>query len=112
MTEFNDRLEERNQVLEKWKGAYEEAATVARTKDAERARFEGESKAFKAANKSCEAKNVQLVKVGQDMLAGYRDLNLMKGLRITEPLIGIGGVEHQNEVQTYQDRILDQKAKP
>src|SRR5262249_55883628 len=59
--DFNSRLDERNQTLEKWKDAYEEAATVARTKDAERAKFEGESKAYKASFKSCTAKNTQLV---------------------------------------------------
>lgn len=112
VTEFNDRLEERNQVLEKWKAAYEEAATVARTKDAERAKFESEAKTFKASTKSCEAKNGQLVKVSQDIVAGYRDLNMMKALGIDEPLIGTGQVEHQNNVQSYQDRILDQRTQP
>ena len=38
--EFNQRLTERDETLEKWKGAYEEAALVARTKDAKRAKFE------------------------------------------------------------------------
>ncbi len=41
--EFNQRLAERDETLEKWKSAYEEAATVARSKDAERAKFEGEA---------------------------------------------------------------------
>ncbi len=112
VTDFNARLEERNQTLGKWKDAYEEAATVARAKDAERAKFESESKAYQAANKSCVAKNTQLVKVGQDMVAGYRDFTLMKVIGATEPLIGTGRVEHENNVQTYQDRILDQKVNP
>ncbi len=66
--EFNDRLEDRNQALEKWKDAYTEAATVARTKDAERAKFEGESKAYKASTKACTLKNKELVKVGRELL--------------------------------------------
>lgn len=110
--EFNERLEERNQVLDKWKAAYEEAATVARSKDADRAKFEGEARSFQASTKSCEARNVQLVKVAREILRGYRDLDMMKVLGIEEPLIGTGRVEHQNNTQSYLDRILDPKAKP
>jgi len=44
------------QTLEKWKEAYTEAATVARTKDAERAKFEAEANSFKASNKTCTDK--------------------------------------------------------
>jgi chromosome segregation ATPase len=112
VTDFNARLEERNQTLEKWKDAYEEAAGVARTKDAERARFESETKVLTAANKSCTARNTQLVKVGRDMLAGYRDFTMMKVLGITEPLIGAAKVEHETTVQTFEDRIIDQKVNP
>jgi len=112
VTDFNKRLEERNQILEKWKSAYEDAADVARAKDAERAKFQGESEAYQAANKVCRAKNAQLVKVSSDILAGYRDINMWKVLAIREPMIGFVGVDHENRVQAYLDRILDQKVQP
>ncbi len=38
--DFNERIAERDDSLEKWKAAYGEAASVARTKDAERSKFE------------------------------------------------------------------------
>ncbi|MBB4362411.1 chromosome segregation ATPase [Bradyrhizobium sp. CIR18] len=110
--EFNQRLEERNQTLEKWKVAYEEAATVARTKDAERAKFEGEAAAFKASTKSCQAKNVQLVNVGRDILNRYRSLTLGDAAVASEPLTGLGRVGAQNFVQESVDKLLDQKATP
>jgi conjugal transfer/entry exclusion protein len=109
--EFNRRLTERDENLDKWKAAYEEAATVARAKDAERGKFESEAATFKARTKACEAKNVQLMKVSNEILAGYRDLNLGDVLAIKEPMIGIRRVEHQNKVQDCRDRILDQDAK-
>jgi len=109
--EFNRRLTERDEGLEKWKAAYEEAATVARAKDAERGKFEGEAATFKARTKACEAKNVELMKVSNEILAGYRDLTLGDTLAIKEPMIGIRRVEHQNRVQSCLDRILDQDAK-
>ncbi|RZN08877.1 hypothetical protein CWO91_20430 [Bradyrhizobium genosp. SA-3] len=110
--EFNQRLEERNQTLEKWKVAYEEAATVARTKDAERAKFESEAAAFKASTKSCQAKNVQLVNVGRDILNRYRSLTLGDAAVASEPLTGLGRVGAQNFVQEGIDKLLDQKATP
>ncbi|UWU73897.1 hypothetical protein N2603_27940 [Bradyrhizobium huanghuaihaiense] len=110
--EFNQRLEERNQTLEKWKVAYEEAATVARTKDAERAKFESEATAYKASTKSCQAKNVQLVNVGRDILNRYRSLTLGDAVVASEPLTGLGRVGAQNFVQENIDKLLDQKATP
>jgi hypothetical protein len=109
--EFNRRLTERDETLEKWKAAYEEAATVARAKDAERGKFEAEAATFKARTKTCETKNAELMKVSNEILAGYRDLTLGDTLAIKEQTIGIRRVEHQNRVQTCLDRILDQDAK-
>jgi chromosome segregation ATPase len=110
--EFNERLTERDDTLEKWKSAYSEAATVARAKDAERAKFESESAALKASNKSCEAKNAQLFKAGSELLTRYETMNPMEALMVHEPLFGIKRVEHQNVVQDFRDKILDQKVKP
>jgi chromosome segregation ATPase len=107
--EFNQRLEDRNQTLEKWKGAYEEAATVARTKDAERAKFEGEATAYKASTKSCVAKNTQLMKVGRELLRRYEGVSFGDIAVINEPLIGARRVEVQNILQDYDDKLLEQK---
>lgn len=110
--EFNQRLAQRDETLEKWKSAYEEAATVARSKDAERAKFEGEATAFKASTKSCQAKNVQLVKVGRELLRRYEGVSFGDMVVTSEPLIGVRRVEIQNLLQDYGDKILDQKVTP
>jgi chromosome segregation ATPase len=110
--EFNDRLAERDESLEKWKSAYAEAATVARAKDAERARFESEAAALKTSGKACEAKNAQLVKVGNEIVKQYEAMNPMEKLLDHEPVFGLKRVEHQNAVQDFRDKILDQKVKP
>jgi len=110
--EFNHRLDERNEVLEKWKSAYEEAASVARAKDAERAKFEGESKSFKASAKNCAARNIKLVEIGNDLLQRIDGIELGDVLAGHEPLIGFKRVEIQNLLRDYQDRILEQRANP
>lgn len=110
--EFNDRLEERNQALEKWKDAYTEAATVARAKDAERAKFELESKNYKASNRACTVKNQELVKVGRELLTRYEGVTFSDHVVANEPLIGIRRVQIQNLLQDYGDKVLNQKVDP
>ena len=110
--QFNQRLTERDETMEKWKSAYEEAATVARTKDAERAKFEGEATAYKASTKSCLAKNVLLTKVGRELLQRYEQVNFGDMLVAREPLIGEQRARLQNLLQDYNDKLLDQKATP
>jgi len=110
--EFNDRLEERNQALEKWKDAYTEAAGVARTKDAERAKFESESKLYKASTRACTLKNQELVKAGREILQHYEGVTFGDQILAQEPWIGIRRVQIQNLLQDYGDRILNQKVEP
>ncbi len=110
--EFNKRLTERDETLEKWKTAYEEAATVARTKDAERAKFEGEANTYKASAKSCQAKNTQMFKAGNELLHEYKALTIGDTIVAREPVLGLRGVEIQNKIQDTNDKLLDQKATP
>lgn len=110
--DFNERLTERDESLEKWKSAYAEAATVARTKDAERAKFEGEAAAFKASTKACTAKNAQLVKVGEQIVRQYEEMSPFEKMLDHEPAFGLKRVEHQNAAQDFRDKILDQKVNP
>jgi chromosome segregation ATPase len=110
--DFNDRLAERDDALEKWKSAYGEAATVARAKDAERAKFETEATALKASNKACDAKNAQLVNTAKDVVQQYEAMNPLEKVLDHDPVFGLKRVEHQNAAQDYRDKILDQEVKP
>jgi chromosome segregation ATPase len=110
--EFNRRLAERDETLEKWKAAYEEAATVARDKDAARARFEGEANAYKASTKGCVAKNEQMLKAGRELLKQYKRVTIGDAIVAQEPMLGLRRVEIQNTIQDSGDKLLDQKAVP
>jgi chromosome segregation ATPase len=110
--EFNKRLSERDETLEKWKSAYEEAANVARDKDAARARFEGEAGAYKASTKGCVAKNDQMLKAGRELLKQYKSVTIGDTIVAHEPMLGLRRVEIQNRIQDSGDQILDQKAVP
>jgi chromosome segregation ATPase len=110
--DFNERIGERDESLEKWKSAYGEAASVARAKDADRAKFEAEATTFKASTKACEAKNVQLAKIAGDVVRQYEAMDPFEKVLDHDPVIGFKRVEHQNAVQDFRDKIIEQKAKP
>lgn len=110
--DFNERIAERDDSLEKWKAAYGEAASVARTKDAERTRFEGEATTWKASAKACEAKNVRLVKIADDVVKQYERMDPLEKVLDHDPVFGLKRVEHQNAAQDFRDKIIEQKAKP
>ncbi len=110
--EFNKRLAERDETLEKWKSAYEEAATVARAKDAERAKFEGQANAYKASTKGCQAKNGQMFKAGNELLHQYQAVTIGDTIVAREPVLGLRRVEIENRIQDTHDKFLDQKATP
>ena len=110
--EFNKRLAERDETLEKWKAAYEEAATVARSKDAERAKFEGQANASKASAKSCVDKNGKMFKAGNELLREYKAVTIGDTMVAREPVLGFRRVEIQNQIQTTNDKFLDQRATP
>lgn len=109
--EFNQRLADRDETLEKWKAAYNEAADVARGKEAERAKFESEAATFKARTKACEIKNAKLMSIGNEILKGYRDLTPIDQVIQNEPLIAGGRIGHESRVQDFRDCILDQDVK-
>jgi chromosome segregation ATPase len=110
--EFNKRLTERDETLQKWKAAYEQAATVARSKDAERAKFEGEANTYKASTKGCVAKNGQLLKAGHELLQRYQQVTIGDMILGREPVVGLRRVQIQNTIQDSRDKILDQKVTP
>ncbi|MBR0838992.1 hypothetical protein JQ607_02185 [Bradyrhizobium liaoningense] len=110
--DFNERIAERDESLEKWKAAYGEAAGVARTKDAERSKFEGEATTWKASAKACEAKNVRLVKIADDAVKQYEKMDPLEKVMHHDPVIGFKRVEHQNAAQDFRDQIIEQRAKP
>jgi chromosome segregation ATPase len=98
VTDFNDRLEE--------------AATVARGKDAERAKAAAEAVDYKARTNACIQKNQELVKIGRDLLDRYEGVTFGDKVKAREPITAIGRVQMQMVLQTYGDKILNQKIQP
>ena len=112
VSEQGEQLAQLNQSLEKWKAAYNEAANVARTKETDRAKLAGEVDGLTQRATGCETKNVELFKIGSEILSRYANVGFGDVVATREPFIGVKRVELQNLVQDYQDKLLDQKATP
>jgi len=110
--DFNDRIAARDDTLEKWKSAYNEAATVARAKEADSTKFEAEAKDLKSRDKTCEAKNKELVKIGKSIVTQYEAMNPFEKILDHDTVLGLKRVEHQNAAQYFRDKILEQKVTP
>lgn len=119
LADFQQRLDQQNAALgqmgaalNKWRSAYEEAANVARAKEAERAQLAARVPEMTARLSTCETKNVELYKVGNEILTHYAEMDIGDVMAAREPFLGFKRVELQNLVQDYQDKLLDQKVTP
>jgi chromosome segregation ATPase len=101
------------QGLTKWQGAYQQAADLARTKDAESQRAVAGMTANTRALETCKATNTKLIDVAEQVLHLYETQSFRSILlKSYEPLIGSAKVELQNMVQDYDDKIRDQEYVP
>ena len=98
------------QGLAKWQAAYNEAATLARAKDAESRQSSAGLQADAHALQTCKAGNAKLVTVAEDILHLYQTQSFRSLLlRSYEPVIGTARVKLENLVQDYDDRIRNQE---
>jgi peptidoglycan hydrolase CwlO-like protein len=54
---------------------------------------------------TCESHNVKLLQINRDLLGQYENKGFFDSLMQREPIIGLKGVELENIVQDYQDRL-------
>jgi chromosome segregation ATPase len=105
----NETIGQLNETLDKWKSAYDQAATTARAKEAERAQLASRVDGATQAATSCVAKNAALFKIGNEILDRYQHMDLGDVLGSREPFTGIERVKLQNIAQDYHGKLLDQK---
>jgi chromosome segregation ATPase len=66
----------------------------------------------KAANASCENKNLTLFSYSEEVLQQYKNKGVWAALAQKEPVFGLREVDVENVVQEYRMKFAAQKAKP
>jgi hypothetical protein len=96
--------------LAHWQSAYQQAATLAQTKDAQGRQAAASASTAQQTLDVCEAKNGKLIAVANDILHMY-DTRKFRSLTSggLDAVLGFKKVELENIVQDNEDRILGQK---
>jgi septal ring factor EnvC (AmiA/AmiB activator) len=92
--------------IAKWEASYNQAAEAARTRDSDAKRLDAVVGKLRPQVQSCEAKNAELYRIGEEVLDLYdkKDfLDLMAG----EPVTKLKRVELENTMQDYEDKMRD-----
>jgi chromosome segregation ATPase len=99
-------------ALEKSQSDFKQAADLARTKEAERAKLAGENILLQRRVDDLETKNLTLFKVGNEILTRYEKFGLGTAIAAREPFVGLTRVKLENLVQGYADKLADSRSTP
>lgn len=97
--------------LDKWKLGYKQAVDVATTKESQRAGLASQVVMLNRELEDRSAKNIELFRIGSEILTRYEKFGLGTALTAREPFIGTTRVKMQGLVQDYKDKLVDQKIK-
>ena len=86
---------------------FEQAATAYRTRDADARNFEAQFNELSAHSRTCDANNVELVKIGNELVARFRDKSFGDLVKSSEPLTQVGRVRLEELAQDYHVKITD-----
>ena len=100
------------EALEKSDGTGKQAAALAAAKEADRAKLAADIIVLQRKLEDRETKNLALFKVGNEILTRYEKFSLGEALAAREPFVGTTRAKLETLVQDYQDKLLDQRAKP
>jgi chromosome segregation ATPase len=116
MGELNAALEKRekknaelNDAITKWEAAFGQASKVANATEGERARLAARVIELEQDVATRERNNLELYRVGKEILDRYENFGLGKALLAREPFTGIAKVSLENQVQDYKDKLLEHR---
>src|SRR6201991_57406 len=98
--------------LTKVKAAYDALLAESRTQDTQRQQAQGALKARDTQLQTCEAKNVQLYKVGHDILDAYEHIDLGTFMKTRQPFAESARVKYDEIAQQYGDQMYAGKYDP
>ena len=99
-------------ALEKARASAQADAATLRAGESQRARLAAENLALRRHLAECQAKNAALFKTGNEILTRYERYGLGTALAAKEPFVGLTRVKLENQVQDYEDKLLDERLSP
>jgi len=111
-TSLDAQLAKLTETLDKWKAGYAKAVEVARAKETERAKLSDENSVLKAQVRDHKASNMDLFKLGNEILTRYEKFSVGEALAAREPFTGVTRARLETYVQDSRDKLQDQRIKP
>ena len=113
------RLADRDREAAELRQSLAKARAVSRSEAAaldegakEHARLAADNLALRRRLAEARAKNAALFKTASEILTRYERYGLGTALAAKEPFVGLARVKLENQVQDYEDKLLDQKSNP
>jgi len=100
------------EASEQWKAEYEKATATAQMTEVKRVQLFSDSISLERQVADLRAKNAALYRVGKEILGRYEKLGLGEQFLAREPFVGRTRVALENLIQDYDDKLVDQRAKP
>jgi chromosome segregation ATPase len=119
IAELNTKLAEQTTVnqglqaaIDKWKRSYSDLTAFTQKKEIERARLADRVIKLDRQVQDQQVKNIQMYKIGTEILDRYEKFGLGEAVLAREPFVGATRVKFQNLIQDSQDKLVDQRIKP
>jgi len=112
LTRLEAELARYKTSLDKWQAAHIAITDIAKKKEAERAKSSVKAADLERTAADLRSRNSEIFKLANEILTRYEQFGLGKALAAREPFTGNAKVKLQNIVQDYNDKLLDQTAKP
>jgi predicted nucleic acid-binding Zn-ribbon protein len=101
-----------NQALTEWKNAYNQVSQLAAAKGAARDQLALQATLLQRTVDDRETKNLELYKIGNEILTRYEKFGLGDAIGAKEPFVSLSRVKLETLVQSYKDKLLNQTVAP
>jgi chromosome segregation ATPase len=112
LTEQTGEVARYKEASEQWKTEYDKVVATAQSTEAKRAQLFSDSITLERQVADLRARNAALYRVGKEILGRYEKLGLGEQFLAREPFVGRTRVALENLIQDYDDKLVDQRAKP
>lgn len=108
-TQLNDALQQAQADLAKYKDALSQAAQATQQTKADRDRLAVQADTGSRALANCQAKNLELLAVGHEILTAYEHIGVGQAIARGEPVLGLERAKLERIAQGYGDELYGAK---